>query len=501
MITIDHTRNQVLPLYMDINDQERFACGTIYSIKYPNLRSVSPAQIVADSAASVSNIKLIQVDGSYQASISGSVNSTTVDVDGDGVDEVVTTIDWFPAPREYQRPQGVYYFQLEVNGQTRYTETFYLYCDVTHKLTWSGCADSTTYYDDGFENVLYLDIEFRSPEYELSIEGVEDVFGNKRNVKYNRLKYYSFNLLTPDFLLDALWNINGHDNVKIERLSTGEVYEITDISIDQAGDDLSCERYSTFKFRIIDETVSKNECCNNLLTFEATPDVTCHSFTIDIDQVAETATYTVTNDPNGAPGYTPSWYYKETPQSTPVFLGNSDTIGLLGAGVYELSLASSFCTVKESINYGTIENLILTVNTNGDTLTASLSGCEGSITWDIQNDAGTSVGSSAIYTALTDGYYTVYATCDATGTTVNKTVWLSVESVAVCQHTLNISRSGLVLGQITIDKNGVYWFVSTVDGCTVKEYFVVTDYCTPISICNANEIQTNVTVNTENVTC
>jgi len=95
-------------------------------------------------------------------------------------------------------------------------------------------------YQDGFRNVMYLDVEVEKPEYNTTIES--DLNGD--NVEIARLrkeeKVYRFELWGQEDLTDAFAFMQIHDNIEVT-LQTGEVLQVAkhglraDISWEEIG--------------------------------------------------------------------------------------------------------------------------------------------------------------------------------------------------------------------------------------------------------------------------
>lgn len=109
------------------------------------------------------------------------------------------------------------------------------------KLSWWNDHDlGDILYQDGYRNVMYLDVEVEKPEYNTTIES--DLNGD--NVEIARLrkeeKVYRFELWGQEDLTDAFAFMQIHDNIEVT-LQTGEVLQVAkhglraDISWEEIG--------------------------------------------------------------------------------------------------------------------------------------------------------------------------------------------------------------------------------------------------------------------------
>jgi hypothetical protein len=110
------------------------------------------------------------------------------------------------------------------------------------KISWWNDHDlGDILYQDGFRNVIYLDIELEKPEYNVTLES--DLNGDNVEVtKFRKWeKVYRFELWCQEDLVDAFTLMQIHDNVEVT-LQSGDVIQVAKhgLRVEPAWEEIGC---------------------------------------------------------------------------------------------------------------------------------------------------------------------------------------------------------------------------------------------------------------------
>lgn len=78
---------------------------------------------------------------------------------------------------------------------------------------WNSYDIIDTYYEGGYKNRLWLDVDVKKPLYPTDRDSYENGFGEQMNTFIRWSKQYSFQIYCLEPLVDALTLITLHDNV------------------------------------------------------------------------------------------------------------------------------------------------------------------------------------------------------------------------------------------------------------------------------------------------
>lgn len=105
-----------------------------------------------------------------------------------------------------------------------------------YKSTVSNNFSQFTYWGDGYENVIYLDINFDRPIFETFEEVDENEIGGKTILfkSYTQKETFSFLAISP--IVSMLAALPMHTDKELEIIETGETYTITNITVNDTAD-------------------------------------------------------------------------------------------------------------------------------------------------------------------------------------------------------------------------------------------------------------------------
>lgn len=132
--------------------------------------------------------------------------------------------------------EGKYYLKLSDGTNTYYSEVFSMCLDVSGLLKVSYChGENMTlptgqiYYDQGYENYLYLKTEIGKPEFQYE-EQVAKRDGYNLPIQQISWKVHRFEVIGPEHLADVMRLIRLHDFVTVEH--RGRTFEVDEFSMD-----------------------------------------------------------------------------------------------------------------------------------------------------------------------------------------------------------------------------------------------------------------------------
>lgn len=115
-----------------------------------------------------------------------------------------------------------------------------------------------------YVNVLWVDVEFARPRLDVFQEVDEDQLKN-RIPTYQRQRVESnFDLTLRPYMVDIASRIGLHTYVKLTILSTGEVFDLTNVRYEDNGDRGEVLATGTINFDM--ESVQDNQCQQTSLT-------------------------------------------------------------------------------------------------------------------------------------------------------------------------------------------------------------------------------------------
>lgn len=91
-----------------------------------------------------------------------------------------------------------------------------------------------TYWGDGYQTVIYLDVQFSRPTTEVFQETNEDQFGNQVITFESVVEKNSFTYLAIGPMLSLLKALPLHSIKELQLIDTSETYEVTNISINDS---------------------------------------------------------------------------------------------------------------------------------------------------------------------------------------------------------------------------------------------------------------------------
>lgn len=131
------------------------------------------------------------------------------------------------------------------------------------KLQWSNtCNLGRIYYDGDFRNMLYFDAEVGKPEYEYEVEEEYNTDGVLTATYQRLVKIYKFQVLVPEYVVDALEAMQLHDTISLTLINNGYISTITNVKVDAEWEDMTneCMALCTISFQQGDQVV-KGACC------------------------------------------------------------------------------------------------------------------------------------------------------------------------------------------------------------------------------------------------
>lgn len=209
----------------------------------------------------------------------------------------------------------------------------------------------------GLANVIYLDAQFRIPEYNNVIETLENPKGGKTKVSHLQEIYHSMDLIVDDYFLDILSKGAFFDTIKIRPLKPiGPEFDIdwTSWEVETSGDNLSETYQATIKFKIADSDLFVSACCGtgNITEFEDPcedsegnpPDPIedpCADFAVAISYDGTTMDATVTGGPtNGTITY--SWLH-DSGNGVDIEVAQTQSFNPVDPGTYTVIANKGLC--------------------------------------------------------------------------------------------------------------------------------------------------------------
>lgn len=134
------------------------------------------------------------------------------------------------------------------------------------KITWWNDNDlGEILYQDGFKNVIYLDVEVEKPEYNVTLES--DLNGDNVEVtKFRKWeKVYRFECWMQEDLVDAFTLMQIHDNIEVT-LQSGDVIQVAKhgLRVDPSWEEIGCLAKSVVSFA--ENYVVAGNCDENMTT-------------------------------------------------------------------------------------------------------------------------------------------------------------------------------------------------------------------------------------------
>lgn len=216
---------------------------------------------------------VVAVDGDTVATLNNAVNGQTV--------EVSVTLN----------PGSTITFTPTANfkGCLSFLHGFAFSADAScfHRLSWSNCGVvGTQFYDDGFENVIYIPQEhiIHSPSPEINIDDEEDQEGAKQETFQRKEVNYTLSFgLIPWYQLDALTEIPLHSEVSFKAAGNSDEDALVKVTVDHTwtdGDSCLADCSMTFQ---VDEATVVSSCCESFDPPCVVPCVAAVGFSDDPD--------------------------------------------------------------------------------------------------------------------------------------------------------------------------------------------------------------------------
>lgn len=98
---------------------------------------------------------------------------------------------------------------------------------------WNSYDIMGVYYEGGFKNRFWLDVDVKKPTYAVEREAYEDSLGESINTFIRWSKQYTFEIFCLESLADALTTITLHDNIWVT-LKNGKSSKVKDFITDVA---------------------------------------------------------------------------------------------------------------------------------------------------------------------------------------------------------------------------------------------------------------------------
>lgn len=530
MITTKNTRSQALPFYRSKNQwfYSNYHDPNVY-LNVPESNIVPFQFILGSGVTNPANGQVRRLsDDTVVCNGLSDVTSSTFDINYDSVDEKIFSFD--ASQQNFGgNIDGRVYIQIDVGGQTWYSEPFCMSSGVKYKLSWTNtCNKNFAYYDDGFTNSIWFkELHWNRPEVEKERETIEDGSNIQSNAKIIHRKFYSFTIIAPDYLLDAFEALEHHNNVVIQNLETGEQQKLTNIRVDKAGDEKEAYHEITVRYQIIDdekpfgiflEDPFTLGCCDVIPIddVECQPEggqgIDCTGFDVSINVSGNVLTYTLTNEPaEGTVNQT--WFLDGKP------IGSGSSVTMSQYGVYRVQVSKGNCySNDEHTRVNPCSGWTVTPIVNGLSISANSTGQTTAVSYQVFDDNDLVVSSSLPYTAPQAGTYLLRATMgdctrdfflDVSDDAANHTAVITKNgteltgSAVGCSGTLthrweiDKGNGPVILGSsatITAAENGLYIYYAICDGVEAKAQQVMLDICLPVQICNADDIKTTVNV-------
>jgi len=122
----------------------------------------------------------------------------------------------------------------------------------------NGCSDFSlnAYWGNSFQSHIYICGDQGRSTFNDVIETTTDITGQNKRIQNTSIEVHNLSFIATSPLLALLKTIDKHDVKQIEYLDTGEIYDITNVDIDDQGDILSPVQnvYITFE----GEPITKN---------------------------------------------------------------------------------------------------------------------------------------------------------------------------------------------------------------------------------------------------
>jgi hypothetical protein len=128
-----------------------------------------------------------------------------------------------------------------------------------------GCSDFSlsTYWGNGYKNVIYLDGDLSRSEFKNTIETTLDVKGQEHRTQDVSIERFSLSMVAYSPILSLLHSISKHDVKTITFIDTGDVYVIKNIDINDQGSPLDTVQIVNIVFE--DEPISKTDTSSTVL--------------------------------------------------------------------------------------------------------------------------------------------------------------------------------------------------------------------------------------------
>jgi hypothetical protein len=232
MILSENNNHTVLPWYNSLSMQHKnlfYAYGRQAPIIYPR-GQVPTFQFSKTSGGSITAFSLIN------AETGSSTNILSTMVSDSGLEKVsYDDYDLIINPANLQLTtgspvkEGLHYCTMVVGSETFYSEYFTWKNDVSDMLKLSYWNDEPIVYKNGhlrydeFRHIFYFNSQLGKPVYEFE-EDVANLEGHIFPIQQISIKKYKFEILVPEFVIDALRLVRLHNFKQV--VYKGVTYQI-----------------------------------------------------------------------------------------------------------------------------------------------------------------------------------------------------------------------------------------------------------------------------------
>lgn len=196
--------------------------------------------------------------------VAGLTINTNLFADNDGQIHVIIDVDLLSA-----LIGDSYYVALQTNGQYYYSEIFCVANNQNDRIQIiyaSSCRVGDLIYPNNFKNVINLDARLIPGEPSVEEETIEDGFGNEKPTYQKLTQSYTFSVLVPNYLAEALSALKLHNQFNVIDFfnnESGSDFDETIIAVEvqTTGEEDNC--FSIAQVTFTKETIVKTACCDD----------------------------------------------------------------------------------------------------------------------------------------------------------------------------------------------------------------------------------------------
>lgn len=216
-----------LPWYTDLSDQnhrKEWAYGKAYPL-ISQSRLILPFQVIRPhlETSPITGFKLIELNTGIETDITADIKDANLVIKEFDDYDIILNYGRFLLPSGVGF-KGLYYCEMTDGTNIWYSEVFNFLQDVSKyvKIVWYNrndifeTADGHIDYFDGYQNFMYVASDIGKPDYPFE-EEVKERDGHTFPEKQWSEKVYKFDIVAPEYLLDAWRIIRMHDYIFIEQ--------------------------------------------------------------------------------------------------------------------------------------------------------------------------------------------------------------------------------------------------------------------------------------------